>query len=236
MDSVARHPPSLHGVARVASPASAVLWGCSDATSPFSPPSAFHLGRRYRPFDGDDVASQVPGVPLLTCPALRPRWDSRTLTLRMTVGVGLHCFRRLSPSCRCRSPLRSHYPGASRCAHAAFRLAYDVGSHTCAFRGSITRPVRSLSTLRGFPSSTLESYSHARLASGWWSTFAGRDFHPSGTTERFQNSSTFHSPFPGLAWRKCKRVTHWFWLAPEQTATEHTTNCATSSTGPVSTS
>ena len=152
------------------------------------------------------MASQVPGVPLLTCPALRPRWDSRTLTLRMTVGVGLHCFRRLSPSCRCRSPLRSHYPGASRCAHAAFRLAYDVGSHTCAFRGSITRPVRSLSTLRGFPSSTSESYSHARLASGWWSTFAGRDFHPSGTTERFQNSSTFHSPFPGLAWRKCTCV------------------------------
>jgi hypothetical protein len=53
------------------------------------------------------------------------------------------------------------------------------------FRSSITRLAASLSTLRSFPSRSSRSYGHARLASGWWPTFAGRDLHPQGPM-RFQ--------------------------------------------------
>jgi hypothetical protein len=39
---------------------------------------------------------------------------------------------------------------------------------------------------------------HARLASGWWLPFAGRELNPLDSTERFQ-STTATSPFPRLA-------------------------------------
>ena len=43
---------------------------------------------------------------------------------------------------------------------------------------------------------------HARLASGWWPAFAGRDSHPLGSNERFRLPHGILPPFPGLAWRK----------------------------------
>jgi len=50
-------------------------------------------------------------------------------------------------------------PGQTRHVGAAFRSFKGVGSHATYFRGSITRPIRSLSTLRrrGHPSSTQDS-------------------------------------------------------------------------------
>ena len=45
-------------------------------------------------------------------------------------------------------------------------------------------------------------HGHARLASGWWSSLAGRDSNPLGPFVKFQPSvSTWHPPHPGLAWR-----------------------------------
>lgn len=61
----------------------------------------------------------------------------------------------------------------------AFRNFNNVGSHDrYSFRGSITQPARSLSTLsdHGYPL----MYSHPRLASGCWPNFAGRDWLPAG--------------------------------------------------------
>ena len=64
----------------------------------------------------------------------------------------------------------------------AFRYFDASAPTTHSFRGSITRPARSLSTLRGPPSPTV----HARLASGWWSSLAGRESNALGPLVRFQ--------------------------------------------------
>ena len=53
---------------------------------------------------------------------------------------------------------------------------------TIFFRGSITRPQRSLSTLRSLPRGKTTPDS---LAS-WWPTFAARDWLPAGLLSRFQ--------------------------------------------------
>ena len=58
------------------------------------------------------------------------------------------------------------------------------------FRGSITRPTRSLSTLRSAGSPRR----HARLASGWWPAFARRGLHPPGSYEWFQVIDTSSTP------------------------------------------
>ena len=64
-----------------------------------------------------------------------------------------------------------------------------------AFRGSITRPAHSLSTLRrvGCPTAAQDSLPDS------WPTFPGGTDYPLGPNERFQVS--FHPPFPGFAWR-----------------------------------
>ena len=65
---------------------------------------------------GEDETSQVPGRPLRTCPALRPR--------------------------------RSTGPGPFGTGDGVFRHTNGVDSAKMIFRGSITRPARSLCTLR----------------------------------------------------------------------------------------
>jgi hypothetical protein len=62
------------------------------------------------------------------------------------------------------------------------------------FRGSITRPIHSLCTLRsgGYPTP-------ATLAAGWWLALAGWDFHPLGFTTSFPPSR--FPGCPGFAWR-----------------------------------
>ena len=74
-------PPSLRRVARVAVPASSALRG---APTPHRPshlaPIASSLGSTVAHRDGIGGVSQVPGEPLRSCPALRPRWNRRALT------------------------------------------------------------------------------------------------------------------------------------------------------------
>ena len=66
---------------------------------------------------------------------------------------------------------------------------HSEGSRRLYFRGSITRPLIWLSTLR-----RRVTPPHARLASGCWSGFARRDSYPQGFSERFPSSSLFLPP------------------------------------------
>jgi hypothetical protein len=132
------------------------------------PPRAGGLLCRFPPCgslsNGNDRASQVPGGPPCTCPALRPRRDLRA--------------RPYGASVR---------PSAFSTASApAFRL----------FRGSITRPVHPLSTLRRMDHSTTTQDSLPAVAS-----FAGQDASSCKVpTKGFSYPS--HPPFPSFSWRK----------------------------------
>ena len=63
------------------------------------------------------------------------------------------------------------------------------------FRGSITRPARSLCTLR----SRGRPPDHATLDSGWWPTLTGQDSHLLGRIEGFQHVCPFTWPLLGRA-------------------------------------
>src|SRR6185312_7756534 len=65
------------------------------------------------------------------------------------------------------------------------------------FRGSITRPARSLSTLRGH-GCPCAAYGRARLASGWWPTLAGQDLNLLGPIAKFQ--PVLHGILLAQAW------------------------------------
>jgi len=72
------------------------------------------------------------------------------------------------PALRPRWCLGALDPGALLC--CVPRLRPRLPPLRLPLRSSITRPAYSLSTLRGRP----RGRARARLASGWWSTFAGR--------------------------------------------------------------
>jgi hypothetical protein len=110
--------------------------------------------------------SQVPGQPLLTCHALRPRWDPRALVIEDEYGIGASLFP--AAFTRVRS-LLTHAGVAFRSVPLSRRLAargYCLPllrrrrlPQPRFLRGSITRPIRSLSTLRrvGRPTTTQDS-------------------------------------------------------------------------------
>ena len=168
-------PPSLHRVPREGSPASSVRLQRSDSLTPI-PRHFVSFVQRYRP-----CGRRRPGLPgswgapSRTCPALRPRWDRNVRPFGLTLLFGAAVL-----------------PSAVSTASAPT---------TNSFRGSITRPARSLSTLRGH-GHPCAAYDHARLATGWWPTLAGRDFNPLSSYMRFRFIlSTSHPPHPGLSWR-----------------------------------
>ncbi len=83
----------------------------------------------------------------------------------------------------------------------AFRCLYGVGSSMRSFRGWITRPAPSLSTLRrlGYPRPTQDS-----LPAGGH-PWPGRIGYLLGSRRRVSKKVTLSSsspPFPGFAWRK----------------------------------
>src|SRR6187455_207535 len=73
---------------------------------------------------------------------------------------------------------------------------------TSFFRGSITRPQRSLSTLRSLPRGKTTQDS---LAS-WWPTFAARDWLPAGLLSRFQLMFPPRPSLPGAMTIKPKTL------------------------------
>lgn len=81
-----------------------------------------------------------------------------------------------------------------------FRLPCDSPRRPpqqCGFRGSMSPPMHSLSTLRSCP----RGQTHARLASGWWSSPLPVGTFTHGPCRKV-SGATFHPPFPGLSWRK----------------------------------
>lgn len=51
---------------------------------------------------------------------------------------------------------------------------------------------------------------HARLATGWWPTFAVRDSHPLGSLQKVSGDSyLIHPPPPGFSWRKSISCLFW---------------------------
>ena len=90
---------------------------------------------------------------------------------------------------------------------AAFRSFNGVGSHEQYFRGSVTRPARSLSTLRrrGHPTSTQDSL-----------PAAGQLCRAGLATRRvpMRGFKSSYPPRPGFAWRN-ERLQFGYWDAPD---------------------
>jgi hypothetical protein len=105
-------------------------------------------------------------------------------------------------SCQCLSPAQGRCLAASRREDAAFRKYDYVGFHDGQyFRGSITRPVRSLSTLRSFPSRSPSRTATQDSLASWGSAFAAPVYLRLGSLVKFQLSFTSLPPHPGFAWR-----------------------------------
>ena len=162
-----RHRSLLRRVPRVGSPASQLLLRRSDARCPT--PLGFRFARCSRPAAARGVrASQVPGLPLRTCRALRPR-----LAAALVPGQCERCCLPRAEECRPQRSVR--------------------------FRGSITRPMRSLSTLRR-PSHLVRRKTRLRLGH-----FLRRRAHVDARVPRGElrkvSGLTSLSPFPSFAWR-----------------------------------
>ncbi len=115
---------------------------------------------------GDDGISQVPGGPWRACLAHRPRWV------------------------RCIQSDHSGWPSYPLLQRCCLPLWVDgVGTHRHFLSGlNHTAPTLAVyASQLSFPLS--QSYGHARLASGWWSTLAGRDLSPA--TSQHEVSFTF---------------------------------------------
>jgi hypothetical protein len=70
----------------------------------------------------------------------------------------------------------------------------------------ISRLNHTASIPAAYASSSTLPYSHARLASGCWLGFTGREFNPLDSDERFLSNCCGLPPFPGLACRDQRPV------------------------------
>lgn len=93
------------------------------------------------------------------------------------------------------TPVESRRPARTRRFDAAFRCCDGVGFHIVQLSGlshaACTLPV--YASQRRLPDH------HATLGSGWWPTFAGRDWIPTGTLEGFPSSLFAHLIPPSQA-------------------------------------
>jgi len=169
----------LRGVPRVGSPTSSLLLRHSDSPSP--PLRSLSLTRRFRLRD-DDRASQVPGEP---SPCM-PRSSTPAGPLRRaSSGCALLLFAAMLPS---------------NCGNS---VGSCIADFEAASRGLHARCLRLVVTV-----TRVLLYDHARLASGWWPSLAGRDSNPLGSIVKFPSCcvSTWLPPHPGLAWRTTATV------------------------------
>ncbi len=168
-----RHPLSSTGSSGASSPASTVLW---DAPTPCR-----SSRRTSLPWFGGTILAPVFVSPLGPTPtrgqevswtgtsrAAREEWKRQGLPGSWGTRMYVPCSptpagppRQAIAACWCCLPhfQRRRLP-RTRC-----------------FRGSITRPAHSLSTLRSGGLLHL----HARLATGCWPSFTGRDWLPAGS-------------------------------------------------------
>jgi hypothetical protein len=192
--------PSLHRVPRVGSPASAVLRDAPTSRRP-SPIASFSFAHGYHGVRAvrspqraapRDEARRV-GDAALRAPRVRP-WRRRDLPGSWATPCA-------------RAPLED--PGETSAPSqfgasmlpSAVRIASALAKNT--FRGSVTQPAHSLSTLRsgGRPCATQDS-----LPAGGQPLPGGSEYPP-GCIARFQviRSSILLAPRPGFAWRTLPR-------------------------------
>ena len=89
-------------------------------------------------------------------------------------------------------------PGLLRRVDAAFRFPNDVGARGYYLSGLN----HAACTLPVYASQGGSLRHHATLGTGWWPTFAGRDWVPAGLRRKVSEiSTTSLPPFPGFAWR-----------------------------------
>jgi hypothetical protein len=176
--------PSLHGVPRDGSPASAILWDAPTPRRPSRPVRYLHepipsfrpcfapLGRGrptggqeiigsgllIRIYDGNVGVSQVPWKPWWSLSVLFDPGRIRQAEWTMSE------LPDTAPAC-----------------------VQDEGSKRLVLSGlnHTTFDLAVYASQDGSP------HRHARLASGCWSSFARRDSYPQGFNERFQSSSLF---------------------------------------------
>jgi hypothetical protein len=192
---VTRHPSSLPGVPRDRFPRLVGVLGCSD----FLPPLPLRFG----------------------CPSARRYHGAPAASLRRlrgTAAVGLEVVHGVPRAVVRGDGGTSQVPGVPSCCVPRSQtpvgrplLARTSGPILSAgvikpstprqviFRGSITRPTTSLSTLRGRPRDRVSR--KTRFWSAGWA-LTRRDFRPLGTSPSFQGDIGFSFPAgPGFSWR-----------------------------------
>ena len=186
-----RHPLPSTGSPGVGSPAPAVLRGAPTPCRPSRRTSFPSLGGTAPALDASlpGIASALPWA--WACSAGCPTRSTSTETTRPLRFLGdPHAYmpRSLTPA---RSP-RPAYLGVSMLPSVE---ANDVGSRGIIFRGSMTRPARSLCTLRRADHSA--STQHSVPAGG--QPLPGGTRCPLGPVERFQSVTiTSRPPLPGF--------------------------------------
>ena len=177
-------PPSLHGVPRDGSPASAILWDAPTPRRPSRPVRFLHepipscrpwfapLGRG-RPTGGQGVVGS--GLPI--------RIDDGNVGVSQVPWKPWWSLSVLFDPGRIRQAewTMSELPDtAPACVH-------DEGSRRLVLSG-LNHTTFDLTV---YASQDRPPHHHARLASGCWSSFTRRDSYPQGFSERFQSSSLF---------------------------------------------
>ena len=119
---------------------------------------------------------------------------------------GVAVGRRLSRLAGASILARNAVYSASRHVGTAFHTDNGVGSHDqidfgAQSHGPFTRCLRFAAFLPA-----PRSYGHARLASGWGSTFAGRAFQLARSLVKFPLSLHSLPPHPGFAWRTASSI------------------------------
>ena len=149
--------PSLHGVPRDGSPASTILWDAPTPRRPSRPVSKFFTSRYHRVARGllPSVVGVPPGARELSVPVSPSGLTMETSgSLRFLGNPGGHCPCSSTPvgSGRLSGPRVS-------CLTRPPPVSTTKAPGVLYFRGSITRPLTSLSTLRrmGRPTTTQDS-------------------------------------------------------------------------------
>ena len=177
--STSRRLASLHRVPWVGSPASSVRSRRYDSLTSF-PPRFVSFAWRYRdlphrfaPARGWDSYAHRPGLfSRSPKPLLLTHGDVRASQVPGWTPV-------------CGRPARGPRTGPLRQAITAQECCRRPSetrrpNRFASFRGSVTQLPQSLSTLRGLR----YRRARARLASGWWPTFAGQDSHLPGSLQK----------------------------------------------------
>lgn len=176
--------------------------GCSDSPAPIPLRSVRHVARWYRRSrGGDDGVSQVPGGPLRSCPAHRPRWNPRTLTMRTTLSRGVAVCWRLSPRASASILPRSlsRRLAARGCCLPPYLRRRLPRSLLLSGLNHTACPLAVYASRLSFP--VARSYGHARLACQLGVILCCTGLSPARVPCEVSALVTSLSPHPGFAWR-----------------------------------